>query len=413
MTKEKFISQFGEEEMKVTSNFASKALGTNYNLVDTIIEFCDNSYDARIKNMNLNFVIDINRDKHTLSLIDDGKGIANAENLLKLGGTDKEQRSDAIGKFGVGVEGAISSIASQCAYDPEDMVEVSFISSNNGKRFEKHTAFTENGEQIIGKTDYYDCNKDEHFTRITFTNVELSDSDCTNICSAMEVTFEEPLQKNLNIRMIVNGNERVLGKSTAHTFVGDESIETVTVGCFSTDVKYRIIGGNEQSARSLDEAALRIYDKKSGRLLAKSTKYWKWFAGREAQQNICGLRAAIYIDSSIDCYKTFGISATKNGITWKDYYKNPDFAELKDKLGNIYAKACNTKSNKTEDEIVISGYTYNFTSANKMEGLYKVVEEAGIVLAKKKPSNMEIANLIAENIRLKKKCEKKSKTSKA
>lgn len=173
------------------------------------------------------------------------------------------------------------------------------------------------------------------------------------------------------------------------------------------------MGGNEQSARSLNDAALRIYDKKSGRLLAQNTKYWKWFSGREAQQNICGLRAAIYIDSSIDCYKTFGISAAKNGITWKDYYKNSDFAALKNKLGNIYAKTCNTNSNKSENALKISGYTYSFTGGNKMEELYTVVGGADVVLVKSKPSNTEIANLIAENIRLKEKYEKKSKISKA
>lgn len=414
MTKEEFISLYGREELKATSNFATKALGTNYNIVDTITEFCDNSYDARFEDKSLNFVVVIDNTNHTLTIKDDGKGIANADKLLELGGTDKENRNDSIGKYGVGVEGAISSIASQLVYNSDEMVEVIFSSSHEGKHFEKHTSFNKNGEQIIGKTKYTECDKDEHFTNITFTNIVLNDSDCIDIMSAMEVTFEEPLKKNLNITFNNEGNKRVLGKSTSSTFIGDEKKETVMVGKFPVDVKYRIIGGCEQSKRAFDESGLRIYDKQSGRLLSMNTAYWHWFMGRKAQQNICGLRAAIYIDSSIECYKTFGILSAKNGVSYKKYYNKKCFKDLRDKLSEIYAQACNNKAKET-NEIELRGYTFNFSNNKKLftDKPYKVLEDAKMIMVKKNMSNEELSSIILDIVKLENKISKKSKAKKA
>lgn len=43
MNKENFIKKFGYEPMEVTENFATKSLGTNYNIKDAFIEFGENT----------------------------------------------------------------------------------------------------------------------------------------------------------------------------------------------------------------------------------------------------------------------------------------------------------------------------------------------------------------------------------
>ena len=98
--------------------------------------------------------------------------------------------------------------------------------------------------------------------------------------------------------------------------MGDEPIKTIKVGDFYVDVKYRIIGGESTNSkdRAFEETGLRVYDKGTGRLLAKNVKLWKWYGDKEAQQNICGLRAAIYIEGSIQSYTKFGVVPAKNGI---------------------------------------------------------------------------------------------------
>lgn len=403
-----FFAKYGKEEIRVTNDFASNALSRNYSIVDAINELCDNSYDARIKGENLDIIITVDSDRHTLSIKDNGTGIVNTEKLLMLGGSDKKQRKDTIGKYGVGVIGAIATIASKCICDPQKMVTVKFESSNNGNHFEQYTGFAASGEQAIGKRVYTRCNKEEHFTYITFENIKLSDKQCVKICDSIDVTYELPLQKDLNISFIFNGEERVLGKSTVRTFVGDEKVETVKVGDLQVDVKYRIIGGVDAKSdtRKLLDAGLRFYDKESGRLLAMHTGYWRWFAGRQAQQTICGLRTAVFIDSSKVAYDMFGIAATKSFITYKEYYKETTFKELTVKLIEIYTKACGTKKPQNEDKITIGGYEYRFSKA-KLNEQYKVDEDEKIVFINKDLAS--IAQITSENIKIKKKRKKKHK----
>ena len=404
MTVENFIEMYGDEPQEVTRNYATKSLGTNYNIKDAFIEFCDNAYDARVEGESLDFDIRIDDVNKTFTISDNGTGISDDENLFKLGGTDKERDKTKIGKYGIGVPGATSAIATKCACDKSDgeMVEVIFESSCNGTWFEKHIGFDSNGNIILGVTKYNDCHPYQHYTKITFKNVRLS--AYADIVDAMEETFEEPLHKDLNISF----NGRQLGKSAKRTFVGDEQVKSIMVGPFKTEVKYRIIGGDSASSndRSFDQSGLRIYDKKSGRLLAKSNSLWSWYANRSAQPRICGLRAAIYIESSIESYNKFGIKPAKNGVTYAKYHSSVDFAELSDELSSIYNQATNRGPCTSDGIISIGGRTYQVTSM-KLDKPYVEVSQGNYII-KKKYTPDELAKIIDELITFKKKLQRKS-----
>jgi hypothetical protein len=170
-------------------------------------------------------------------------------------------------------------------------------------------------------------------------------------------------------------------------------------------VKYRIIGGESTKDRAFEETGLRVYDKETGRLLAKNTKLWKWYGNKEAQQTICGLRAAIYIEGSIESYKKFGILPAKNGIAYSYYFKDSDFTDLTAELLSIYSQASKTGPSISENVITINGRTFQ-TTTMKLDKPYIEVGP-GSYLVKKKYSQIEIAELINENIALKKKYNKK------
>lgn len=401
MTKENFIKTYGDEPMGATKNYATKSLGTNYDIKDAFIEFGDNANDAKLNEQPLNFDININNDESTMVFSDNGTGIEDDTKLFMLGGTNKEHDKNKIGKYGIGVPGAVAAIATKCVHDKNKLVEVIFNSSCNGKEFEKHIAIEPNGDMIIGETKYFDCDIKKHCTVIKFTNVKLI--HFSEIIEALEETFEEPLQKNMNISF----NGRQLGKTGHRTFIGDESIETIMVGNFAIDVKYRIIGGSKTSdERSIDEAGLRVYDKESGRLLAKSNDLWFWYGNRKAQPNICGLRAAIYIESSIECYNKFGIKPTKNGVTYGKYYKRDvDFAKLSGYLASIYTQASKTSPNIQEDKINIGNRSFQVAQI-KIDQPYVEVSNNNFLI-KKKYTSEEIAELINEIITLRKKQNKK------
>lgn len=402
MKEQDFISKYGDEPQEVTKNYSTKSLGTNYDIKDAFIEFGDNAYDARFKTETLNFEIKFNSSEKTIVFCDNGTGVKDDSNLFKLGGTDKEKDKNKVGKFGIGVPGAVSAIATKCVSNKDEIVETVYESAYNGKLFEKHIATCPNGNTILGATTYEECDPSLHYTKVTFTNVELK--TYTEILDAMEETFEEPLHKDLNISF----NGRQLGKSSSRTFVGDEIVKVVKVGKFTVKVKYRIIGGEsgDSKDRAFDEAGLRVYDEKTGRLLAKNTKLWKWYGNKEAQQNICGLRAAIYIEGSIESYKKFGVVPAKNGIAYSYYFKDPDFAELTDVLQSIYNQASKAGPSTSDDVIKIGSRTFQTTTMKINQPYIEV--GSGNYLIKKKYTATEIAEIINELISLKKKCEKKA-----
>lgn len=403
MTKEIFIAKYGDEPQEVTRNYSTKSLGTNYNIKDAFVEFGDNAGDARIPGKTLNFNITIDNQAKSFIFEDDGTGVNDDTNLFKLGGTNKETAKGKIGKFGIGVPGATSAIATKCVFNKNEMVEIIFKSACNGRLIEKHIAILPNGDTILGTTAYQECSSDLHYTKIIFYNVELK--NYTEVVDALEETFEEPLHKDMNI----NFNGRQLGKTFNRTFVGDEKVTTVMVGQFKTEVKYRIIGGDTaaSNARSFEEAGLRVYDKSTGRLLAKSTDLWYWYCGRKAQQNICGLRAAIYIDSSIESYYKFGIKPSKNGVTYAKYHKTDvDFAELASVLVDIYSRAASSAPATTDGKITLGSREFQTTTI-KMEEPFKEISPTSYLI-KKKLSPMEIAELVNELINLRKKVSKKN-----
>ena len=403
---EDFINKYGNEPQEVTKNYSTKSLASNYNIKDAFIELCDNAYDARIEGETLNFNIEVDAVNYKITFIDNGNGIIDDTNLFKLGGTNKEDDKNKVGKFGIGVPGAVSAIAMSCFYDNNVLVEVTYESACNGRIFEKHIAYTSTGEMTLGKTDYRECDNNIHYTKVTFTNVSLT--SFADIIDSMEETFEEPLHRDLNISF----NNRQLGKSSVRTFVGDEPIKTIKVGDFYVDVKYRIIGGESTNSkdRAFEETGLRVYDKGTGRLLAKNIKLWKWYGDKEAQQNICGLRAAIYIEGSIQSYTKFGVVPAKNGIKYSYYFNDPDFADLTAELKSIYGQASKSGPSTSEGTITIGGRTFQTTTMKLGKPYIEVGPESYLV--KKKYSTIEIAELINELITLRKKCEKKQVKSK-
>lgn len=410
MNEKNFISKYGEEPQEVTKNYATKSLGTNYDIKDAFIEFGDNAYDARIEGKELNLSITIDDDKHMFIISDDGTGIADDANLFKLGGTDKENNKNKIGKYGIGVPGAVSAIATQCRFEKDKPVEITFESSHCGSHFEKHILISANGNMTIGKTTYSSCESAKHGTTITFTNVMLD--DYPYIVDSMDETFEIPIHKDFNICF----NGRTLGKFGGHkTFLGDEGVTTIMVGDYPTDVKYRILSGDDTSnnARSLEEAGLRVYDKTTGRLLAKSRDLWKWYAGKECQQTVCGLRAAIYIESSIDAYNKFGIRSAKNGVTYKKYcVTDPDFKNLSDHLKDVYkaGASVNAPKHKKDDVISLGGIEYQPVKIKMNTPYQRLTDKSYMFKAKCTPS--EIASMINTIITLEKKLNKKESKSK-
>lgn len=398
MEKDTFREMYGTEPQEVTPNYVTKALGKNYHVKDSFIEFCDNAFDAKLDNEQLKFNVTLDEENKTITIYDNGAGIKNERNLFLLGGTDKEGK-EKIGKYGVGVAGAVSGLATKCRYNKNNSVEVIFESAREGLKFEKPILYTPQGEQIIGKAKPYPCDKSLHYTKITFKNVVLK--QVSEVAEAMELTFEEPLKNNL---LRINFGTRTLGQTMIPTFIGDEKEEKIKVGKFNVYLKWRINNSDSSNARDFEKTGIRIYDKKTGRLLGMGTEYWYWYSNRKAQQNICGVRVGIYIESSIECYDKFGVKPTKNGINYTLYFRDSDFNELTEKLADIYKKASKTTSSVFDNEAIIIG-ARSFQPTLKLD--LPFVECGNTIMFRKKLTNNEIANLINENLTLKKKLEKK------
>lgn len=386
-----FQDKYGELEQKVTKNFVSKSLAVNYSVEDAFKEFCDNAWDSRLNGQKMTIEIVYNKTMQTLIFRDNGSGIVDPDNLFTLGGTDKEANPQKIGKYGIGVPGATSAIAKRCRANKESLVIVEYMSAINGKMFSQHVAYEPTGSCVIGHVCWKECVENKHFTQVSFANVKLN--DINEIIESLKKTFEESFAKGLDITF----NGKSIKTTVVKTFVGDESVETVNVGNIPVDVKYRIIGGANANAfeKTFDNAGLRIYDKYSGRLLAISNDLWSWYANRIAQPTICGLRAAIYIESSIDSYNLFGIKSAKNGVTYCKYYKKPEFADLSEKLGEIYCAAANTRKKPvSESDFTFGNRTYHVpANSKKIVGLYDDANPE-YILIKEKYTAKEVAPLI-------------------
>ena len=401
-----FIEKNGEEIQRTTKDFTNKAIGSEYSIEDGFIEFTDNAYDSIDKHDRaVNFSINVDNNKHIVSFRDDGDGIEDPQNLFLLGGTNKTGKEGKIGKYGIGVSGAVAAIAINCVYDSNKPVYVRYESCREGRKFNKLVLITPDGKTILGKDKFEECDKSLHYTEATFTNVELKDS--LSVISSIEEIFEDPLHNPSGINISFCG--RQLGKTGKRTFVGDEQVESVMVGNFKTDVKYRIIGGANPNDRLFTESGIRVYSKRTGRLLGKSNDLWKWFTGREAQQNICGLRTGVYIEDSIEAYKTFAVKSTKNGIGYRKFYTRPEFKELSEKLLSIYQRASNTRPSSITNEIKIGSKNFVTTSGKIGNGNDLYLDLGETVVMKKKYTAQEIASIINENIILRKKLSRKNK----
>lgn len=397
--KEVFISRYGNEPQRVTKNFVAKSLGTNYNVKDALVEFCDNALDA--KSGKGPVVVEISTDEinNTLVIKDNGTGVSDPYKMFTIGGTDKETCSDKIGKYGIGVLGATSAIASKCRFNGDNTVEVCFESWCGGRHFKKMVCFMPDDEMLIGETKVSEAPDTLHGLTITFNNVKISSP--SSICKYIVEVFEEPILKN---RICISFDGRGLGCSNTRTFIGDEIPETIKVGDFTCEVKYRIIGGVDKRSpeRNSPDSGLRVYDRNSGRMLYKSTSLWDSYSGKKHQPNVCGLRAAVYIDSSLESYHYFGVSPAKNMITKDDYHKRPEFANLRNRLREIYHQA--SKNVVEEDKnFTIGDYTFMTNeSKGKLNALYRVIPDTNMIVLKNKYSQKEVACLIDEIEKLKK-----------
>ena len=113
-----FVEKHGEEIQTTTKDFTTRAIATSYSVKDGFLEFIDNGYDS-VENHKrpVNFDIIIDNENHTFTFRDDGEGIKDYENLFKLGGTNKIGVPGKIGKFGIGVSGAVAALATKCVFD--------------------------------------------------------------------------------------------------------------------------------------------------------------------------------------------------------------------------------------------------------------------------------------------------------
>ena len=397
-SKEDFIKTYGDNPQEVTRNYSTKSLGTNYSTEDAFNEFADNSDDAKIDDCPVRLDINYDDETKTLSFLDNGTGVYDPKVLFRLGGTDKESVKNKTGKYGIGVPGAVSAIATKCVFNKEEPVDVTYVSANNGYLYEMHVGIFPDGETYYGDIKQETCDTSYHYTKVTFSNIEIKNYN--DIIKSLEETHERQFEDGFSIYF----NNRQLGVGMKKTFVGDERIKTVQVGKFPVDIRYRIIGGEDSDAsdRLFDEAGLRIYDKETHRLLAKGKDYWKWFGGRQAQQNICGVRCAIEIPSDIDCYNKFGIKPAKNGINYKKYFTRPEFAELSQEIWSIYQQASKTRG-KTDKQFRFGDKVFiTAPSGMKMDLPYMETSKNNFMI-KNKYSTEEVAEILNELVTLKEK----------
>lgn len=379
MNSKNFLKNFGNEPMVVEPGYATRSMASNYKIEDCFVEFADNAYDARIPGTTPNFSITIDNETHQFIIEDDGQGIKDPDVLFTLGKTTKTD-GNTIGRYGIGVIGAASAIGVNCRYKKDDIVDIVFISAHNGSKFIKHYGIGD--REMIGRTEFECCDKSLHFTKIIFNNVELPSSiDISQIIDALNLTFEETINKGFNIK--VNG--RLLGKTGKPTFIGDETIERfqifddVTVG-----LKYRIIGGAIKDERQMDQSAIRIYDEESGRLLVMDLGLWKSFTNYSIQPSACGVRVGIYIPSNDKAYKCFGIKMEKNGCTKTNFRRMKAFNELCLRLREIYKQTVNKKDLEEKDErkIIGNGITICSTSI-KFDGIIQQISPNNYIVKSK------------------------------
>jgi len=403
---EEFIKKHGEEVQRTTKDFTTRAIGSNYAAEDGFLEFVDNAYDSIEHNRPLNFSVKIDNENNIISFRDDGDGIKDTTKLFQLGGTDKRGAVGKIGKYGIGVSGACAAIATKCVFDKDKPVYIKYESCRKGRKFTKYVLVEPNGNVTLGKDKFDDCDEELHYTEVTFTNVQFKNTG--KVADTYEEFFEIPLHSPNGINISING--RQLGKSgKTPTFIGDEKVETVMVGEFKTYVKYRIIGGTSKDDRSFDESGLRFYSQSTGRLLSKDKSLWRYFAGRDAQQGICGIRAGVFIEDSVESYRTFGVKSTKNGIVYANYFDHPGFEMLAEKLHSIYVQANNTSISTRINEVKLGSKTFIVTK-NKIKGDNELFCDLGdTVVIKSKYSPEEIAFMVNEILTLKKKLERKTK----
>jgi hypothetical protein len=414
MDKKQFEKIFGNQGIKVSENYVTKSVASNYTIPECFSELIDNILDARyFLNSNVLAYIKYDKEAHTLAFIDDGKGIEDFENLFTLGGTNKEGSTGKIGKFGIGFKGAVAQIGMQCRHNANDGVQVNIESERCGKKTSLAILIDVDGKMIIGNIFTSDCDENLHGTKIVFDNIEVK--QMAEVQDFLEETYEFTMKDHgLNIYI----NDRELGKSGNHkqTLIGDEAVKHLKVGKHKAKVMYRIIGGlsfgKNDIERSFNEAALRVYDETSGRLLAKDNKLWEYYVNKQAQQAICGLRCAIFIDGSIDSYNTFGIKSTKNGVNWRKYFIKPEFKDLSEYLLSIYQAAMGNKvvgNTNTKITDFPSGRTYEVKDKVDLnaDGLpyVKIAFDEFVIAKKWKPE--DIAKLLDMYITAVNKLEKK------
>ena len=411
-TPKEFAKMYGFEQQTVTNDFTTNVISKDFHINDAFIELCDNSYDARNGKDILSVNINVDNEKHVITIVDNGNGVSDDSRLFQLGGTDKKKTTTQIGKYGIGVPGATAKIALECMFDKEFPVNIVYKSEHNGRGFIKNVAVFPNGITCLGKSIYFESTgENSHYTAITFENVAFSDKEVCSLIDALDETFEIPMTRDL----VINVCNRKLGESRKPIFDLESEATQIKVGNQIVDVKTKILVGKED--RKFDDSALRVYDKVSGRLLAKSLQLWSWYANRKAQQNICGLRCGIFIDSSVESYNLFGIRNTKNGVTYKSYHNRPEFSDLSEELRKIYCHGVQNKSKNGQKNVNEDGFyhignnSYQFVSPKTKitEPFSLVAPNTYIIQSLSKFHAQQIVELINRVVTLEEKLAKKER----
>lgn len=345
-----WIKQHGTQEQTVDENWAADTAAQNYSLEDAFIEMVDNPIDERRSDVPLEVTFTTNAENHTLVVEDNASGVADEKDLFKVGGSRKKNKR-TIGKYGIGLKGATARIAMDCISDEHEVVQIKVESARKGKSFVKYVAYSPDGKFRMGNdTQFAPCDESLHYTRFTFTNVDVKNVE--KIIKAFNKTFEVSFQWDV-VNIIFNGKQ--VKDTCKYTFTDSETKHNVKVGAHEVYVIRRI----DPDDTTTQGAGLRIYDKNTGRLLDKSITHWRCFANKEVHTSINGLHCAIFIDGTKECYRDFGVKVEKNGIAQRQYYKDPKFKELYDKLKEFISQIESIKKATRKEKQNVCEYSVN------------------------------------------------------
>lgn len=389
------LSKIFTEPIVMSDDFLMKNQANNRTDADAIKEFIDNAIDARVGG-GVSVKLGFDDERHEFTCEDNGHGIKDMSKLLMIGGTDKRKDNDAIGKFGEGAVSAVATLVKEHRYSDNFPCIATYETACDGQRKEVQVCILRNAHKASKvKTEL--CPTEEHYTKITITNIDLR-SCKARIIGELEETYEISMEKGIvSITSSDNEGTRQLGHIVHQdrTFVGDDRKDSCKCGKTNVYVLSRKVGKDLSSKKkeTTEKTKLRFYSSSTFRLLCASTTYWKLFAKREVQPNVCGLRCGVFIETSEEAYKLFGMLAAKNNLTAKNYFEDDRFNDLKNILKRIYQENVSTTSKKEPKAEVIDGKTITIVK-EKIDGLFSVSADGRTITMQAQYKDRDLKNLI-------------------